>query len=150
MHVNFHGAGFGMHFHGQISGPSPWRSDGEVCVSILFGTRASASRCHAGQRPEGVAAGDRSMGRIAAGAAVRDAGRAWAEAGARGSAQLGRRQAARIVRGGDADRFGDGQAAGGSAGLCDRAAEGCVRSDIPIDAVRGAKPPQVRNFVIES
>jgi hypothetical protein len=34
--VNFHGAGFSLHFHGTISGPSPWHLDGQVCVSILW------------------------------------------------------------------------------------------------------------------
>jgi hypothetical protein len=36
VHVDFHGAGFGMHFHGHISGPAPWHLDGDVCVSILW------------------------------------------------------------------------------------------------------------------
>ena len=34
--VKFHGHGFSLHFHGTISGPSPWHLDGQVCVSILF------------------------------------------------------------------------------------------------------------------
>jgi hypothetical protein len=34
--VRFHGHGIGVHLHGEISGPSPWRVKGEVCVSILF------------------------------------------------------------------------------------------------------------------
>jgi hypothetical protein len=34
--VNFHGAGFSLQFHGQISGPSPWMISGQVCVSVLF------------------------------------------------------------------------------------------------------------------
>jgi hypothetical protein len=34
--VNFHGYGFSLQFHGQVSGPSPWRISGQVCVSILF------------------------------------------------------------------------------------------------------------------
>jgi hypothetical protein len=36
VHVDFHGAGFGMHFHGHISGPAPWHLNGDVCVSILW------------------------------------------------------------------------------------------------------------------
>jgi hypothetical protein len=36
VHVDFHGAGFGMHFHGKISGPAPWHLEGDVCVSILW------------------------------------------------------------------------------------------------------------------
>jgi hypothetical protein len=36
VHVDFHGAGFGMHFHGHISGPAPWHLKGDVCVSILW------------------------------------------------------------------------------------------------------------------
>jgi hypothetical protein len=36
VHVDFHGAGFGMHFHGEISGPAPWHLRGDVCVSVLW------------------------------------------------------------------------------------------------------------------
>jgi hypothetical protein len=34
--VSFHGHGIGVHLHGVLSGPSPWRIQGEVCVSILW------------------------------------------------------------------------------------------------------------------
>jgi hypothetical protein len=34
--VSFHGRGIGVHLHGVVSGPSPWRVRGRVCVSILF------------------------------------------------------------------------------------------------------------------
>jgi hypothetical protein len=34
--VSFHGVGFGVGLHGVLSGPSPWRVQGEVCVSILW------------------------------------------------------------------------------------------------------------------
>jgi hypothetical protein len=36
VHVDFHGCGFGMQFHGTIAGPSPWTLNGQVCVSIIF------------------------------------------------------------------------------------------------------------------
>ena len=36
VHVDFHGCGFGLQFHGTIAGPSPWTLHGQVCVSILF------------------------------------------------------------------------------------------------------------------
>jgi hypothetical protein len=34
--VSFKGRGIGVHLRGVLSGPSPWRVRGEVCVSILF------------------------------------------------------------------------------------------------------------------
>jgi hypothetical protein len=34
--VSFHGRGIGVRLHGMLSGPSPWRVRGEVCVSILW------------------------------------------------------------------------------------------------------------------
>jgi len=34
--ISFHGHGIGVHLDGVLSGPSPWRVRGEVCVSILF------------------------------------------------------------------------------------------------------------------
>jgi hypothetical protein len=34
--VSFHGHGIGVHLSGVLSGPSPWRVRGEVCVSILL------------------------------------------------------------------------------------------------------------------
>jgi hypothetical protein len=34
--VSFHGRGIGVHLHGVLSGPAPWRVRGEVCVSILW------------------------------------------------------------------------------------------------------------------
>lgn len=34
--VRFHGHGIGVHLHGEISGPSPWRVKGNVCVSLWF------------------------------------------------------------------------------------------------------------------
>ena len=36
MHVDFEGVGFGLGMHGSISGPTPWRVQAQVCVSILF------------------------------------------------------------------------------------------------------------------
>jgi hypothetical protein len=34
--VSFHGHGPGAQLHGVLSGPTPWRARGEVCVSILW------------------------------------------------------------------------------------------------------------------
>ncbi len=34
--ISFHGHGIGVHLGGVLTGPSPWRVRGEVCVSILF------------------------------------------------------------------------------------------------------------------
>jgi hypothetical protein len=34
--ISFHGRGPSVHLHGALSGPTPWRARGEVCVSILF------------------------------------------------------------------------------------------------------------------
>src|SRR6185436_15653108 len=34
--VSFHGHGIGVRLHGMLSGPSPWRIAGSVCVSILW------------------------------------------------------------------------------------------------------------------
>jgi hypothetical protein len=34
--VSFHGVGIGVHLHGHLSGPTPWRVRGDVCVSILW------------------------------------------------------------------------------------------------------------------
>jgi hypothetical protein len=34
--VSFHGAKLSLHFHGMISGPTPWHINGQVCVSVLF------------------------------------------------------------------------------------------------------------------
>jgi hypothetical protein len=34
--VSFHGVGLGVNLGGTISGPSPWRFSGKVCVSVLF------------------------------------------------------------------------------------------------------------------
>jgi hypothetical protein len=36
VHVDFLGVGFGMTLDGRIRGPSPWKIDGEVCVSLWF------------------------------------------------------------------------------------------------------------------
>jgi hypothetical protein len=36
VHVDFHGVGFSMHFHGRITGPAPWHLHGDVCVSVLW------------------------------------------------------------------------------------------------------------------
>jgi hypothetical protein len=36
VHVDFHGVGFNLTFHGHVSGPSPWRITGEVCVGVWF------------------------------------------------------------------------------------------------------------------
>jgi hypothetical protein len=36
MSVKFHGVGLGVHFHGELSGPTPWHINGRVCVSVLF------------------------------------------------------------------------------------------------------------------
>lgn len=34
--ISFHGRGPSVHLHGVLSGPTPWRARGELCVSILF------------------------------------------------------------------------------------------------------------------
>jgi hypothetical protein len=34
--VSFHGVGFGINLHGNLSGPNPWHLDGRVCVSVLW------------------------------------------------------------------------------------------------------------------
>ena len=34
--VSFHGYGLGVRLHGMLSGPSPWRIRGSVCVSVLW------------------------------------------------------------------------------------------------------------------
>jgi hypothetical protein len=34
--VSFHGVGMGITLRGSLSGPTPWRLDGKVCVSVLW------------------------------------------------------------------------------------------------------------------
>jgi hypothetical protein len=34
--VSFHGVGFGINLHGDLSGPNPWHLKGKVCVSVLW------------------------------------------------------------------------------------------------------------------
>jgi hypothetical protein len=34
--VSFHGVGLGITLRGSLSGPTPWRVDGKVCVSVLW------------------------------------------------------------------------------------------------------------------
>ena len=78
VHVDFHGAGFGMHFHGEISGPAPWHLNGRrVRLDPVVG-RVRRLRPHAGWREEARAAGRRRLGRVrrGAGSAERDRG-AW-------------------------------------------------------------------------
>jgi hypothetical protein len=36
MRASFHGHGFGITLHGNLTGPTPWHLQGKVCVSILW------------------------------------------------------------------------------------------------------------------